>query len=357
MRRHRGPALLAIAAAVMVSALAVVPASGNDRWVTVRPGDTLGEIALSEGVSLAQLVALNQIDDPDRIRIGQRLLVSVAATPSPATPGQPTAAAVHVVLAGESAWGIARRYRVDLGSLVAINRLADPALIRPGQRLIIPGTGSAATGAPAARSAEPPARQHRVAPGESLWSIARRYGVTLAALVNANRVANPSLIRVGQVLVIPAVPGASSVGSGGTMPPAMAGLVAARADVGRLIEDAAAAEGVPVALALALAWQESGWQQSVVSSADAVGVMQITGPTADWVASTMLRAPVDLSDIHSNIGAGLRLLHHYLDRYGQRDLALAAYYQGQTGTDRHGIYPSSRPYVDSILALERLFSR
>jgi soluble lytic murein transglycosylase-like protein len=70
----------------------------------------------------------------------------------------------------------------------------------------------------------------------------------------------------------------------------------------------------------------------------------------------MLGAPVDIGDLRHNVRAGVRLLAHYLDRYGgSRDLALAAYYQGQTAVDRHGIYHVSRPYIASILALEKLF--
>jgi len=86
--------------------------------------------------------------------------------------------------------------------------------------------------------------------------------------------------------------------------------------------------------------------------------MQLTPPTADWVASTMLGGPVNLADPASNVRAGVRLLRHYFERYGgDRAMVLAAYYQGQTGADRHGVYAMTRPYVESILALEAIFSR
>ena len=65
---------------------------------------------------------------------------------------------------------------------------------------------------------------------------------------------------------------------------------------------------------------------------------------------------IDLYDARSNVQAGVVLLRHYLDRYhGDRTLALAAYYQGQTAADRHGVYQVTRPYIASILALEKLF--
>jgi soluble lytic murein transglycosylase-like protein len=134
-------------------------------------------------------------------------------------------------------------------------------------------------------------------------------------------------------------------------------VVAARGAIGAIVRSEATARGVPVAFALAVAWQESGWQPGVVSRAGAVGVMQLTPPTADWVASTMLGHRIDLYDAHSNIRAGVTLLRHYLDRYhGDRALVLAAYYQGQTAADRHGVYQVTRPYIASISALEKFFA-
>jgi soluble lytic murein transglycosylase-like protein len=70
----------------------------------------------------------------------------------------------------------------------------------------------------------------------------------------------------------------------------------------------------------------------------------------------MLGHRIDLYDARSNVEAGVTLLRHYLDRYaGDRSLVLAAYYQGQTAADRHGVYPVTRPYIASILALEKSF--
>jgi soluble lytic murein transglycosylase-like protein len=192
--------------------------------------------------------------------------------------------------------------------------------------------------------------------GETLTGIARRYGSTIAAIVKANGIANPSFLRVGQRL---AIPGAAASGqtAAAKMPPSMASLVAGRQEVGAIIRAEARAQGVSIAFAQAVAWQESGWRAGVVSRAGAVGVMQLTPPTADWVAATMIGHRIDLYDARSNVRAGVTLLRHYLERYhGDRRLVLAAYFQGQTAADRHGVYPVTRPYIASILALERLFA-
>jgi LysM repeat protein len=212
--------------------------------------------------------------------------------------------------------------------------------------------------APAAPAAPAPAT-HRVAPGETLTGIARLHGSTIAAIATANGIGNPSLIRPGWVLVIPGATSPAAIGGAASAVPAsMAARVAQRDDVRRLITAEAVAQGVPAALALAVAWQESGWQQGAVSSAGAIGIMQLIPASGAWVAQSMLGEPVNLYDAGSNVRAGVRLLRHYLDRYdGDRWLVLAAYYQGQTAVDRHGVYSVSRPYIESVLRLEQAFSQ
>jgi soluble lytic murein transglycosylase-like protein len=170
------------------------------------------------------------------------------------------------------------------------------------------------------------------------------------------------------------IPGGSGARSGGTeggagggngwiggptaaMPADMAAVVHARGHIGRMIVAEARRQGVPPAFALAVAWQESGWQPGVVSWAGAIGVMQMLPATGEWVGSAMLGHQVNLWDPAQNVKAGVRLLKHYLARYGgSRPLALAAYYQGQAAADRYGVFPVSRPYIASIQRLEQLFA-
>jgi soluble lytic murein transglycosylase-like protein len=267
------------------------------------------------------------------------------------------------VASGEHLTGIARHYGTTIEAIVAANGIVNPSYIRAGQRLVIPGAVPAAAPSPTPAPAVEPAtpapvafRTHRVASGEHLTGIARHYGTTIEAIVAANGIVNPRYIRVGQMLRIPTAGAAPSAPASRPLPASMAARVAARDDVRRLIVAEARRFGVPTSLALAVAWQESGWRQDVVSHAGAVGVMQLLPTTGDWIGEAMLGERVDVHERTSNIHAGVRLLGHYLDRYhGDRGMALAAYYQGQTAVDRHGIYPVSRPYIASILRLERLF--
>jgi LysM repeat protein len=359
-RRWQGPLpALAILVAVTGLGFAVLPAAAADKVIVVRAGDTLSEIAIQQGVSVAQLVALNGIKDPNLIYIGQRLLVRAAAAPARPAP------VVHRVAAGENLTVIARRYGTTIAAIVAANSIRNPSLLRVGQSLTIPGaTGSPAPSAVAASptlvyAVAPATLVHVVAAGENLTVIARRYGTTIAAIVAANSIRNPSYLRVGQHLAIPGS-GAAAPRSfrGASLSGAMAAAVASRREVGDLLVAEARAAGVDPTFALAVAWQESGWRQAAVSSAGATGVMQLMPATANWVASSILGESVNIHDTRWNIHAGVRLLRHYLDRYhGDRPRALAAYYQGERATDVNGIYPMTRQYIASILALQTLFSR
>ncbi|MEO7296598.1 MAG: LysM peptidoglycan-binding domain-containing protein [Candidatus Limnocylindria bacterium] len=261
------------------------------------------------------------------------------------------------VRSGDTLTSISKRHDVDIPTLVNLNDLANPNRIYAGQLLRVATEPPPAAAPPPAPTAAAP-RVHTVTAGQNLTTIARQYGVSIAAIVQANGIINASRIYAGQRITIPGAATASAPAPAASgMPASMASLVAKRDAVRRIIVEEADRSGVPAAFALAVAWQESGWQQAVVSSAGAVGVMQLMPDTADWIGEVMLGSAVNSSDTRSNVRAGVRLLAHYLDRYdGDRDRVLAAYYQGQWATDHHGIYSVSRPYIASIKVLERVFS-
>jgi N-acetylmuramoyl-L-alanine amidase len=276
--------------------------------------------------------------------LGLLAVVAVPAALAPILAADALASEPTVtVQPGDTLSGIAVEHGVRVEELTELNALRDPNRILVGQQLRLVAAEPSMAAEPAAVGAP---GTHTVAAGENLTRIAVRYGTTVAAIVAANGIANPSRIFAGQPLVIPGVPAAAA--------PAVP---AGREEVRAMIAEEAARFGVPPALALAVAWHESGWRQAAVSSAGAIGIMQLLPTTADWVGEAMLGEAVNIHDARSNVRAGVRLLAHYLARYvGDRELVLAAYYQGQTAADRFGAYGSSRPYIASILALEAAFA-
>jgi len=119
----------------------------------------------------------------------------IAMPPPPAVTG----GYYYVVRRGDTLFSIARRFGTTIGAIAQANGLPNPRYIRAGQRLIIPG----AYPAWAPPSAAPGATVYIVRRGDTLYSIARRYHTTVAAIAWANGIANPHRIWVGQRLVIP----------------------------------------------------------------------------------------------------------------------------------------------------------
>jgi len=248
----------------------------------------------------------------------------------------------HTVQPGEGFFAIADRYRLVPASLARANGLLLTSVLSPGQRLRIPGR----TATVAARVQKPKpvsttsGARHTVGAGESFFSIAQRYHVSPWRLARTNRLSLMSTIVPGQRLRLPrgAHLGSSSAPVG-------------RATIRAAIDRWSAAFGVDPKLARALAWMESGFQQDVVSSAGAIGVMQLLPETWEWV-DTMLLGAVTPRTYDGNVRAGVRYLRWQLDQFdGDVKLALAGYYQGARAVRERGLFEDTKQYVSVILQL------
>ena len=166
---------------------------------TVKAGDTLYAIALRYGVTVQAIINANGITNANLIRVGQVLTIPGTSTPTtPTPPTTPTTGTTYTVKAGDTLYAIALRYGVTVQQIVTANNITNANLISIGQVLTIPGTGT-----PTTPTTPTTGTSYTVKAGDTLYAIALRYGVTITQLVNANGIANPNLIRVGQVLIIP----------------------------------------------------------------------------------------------------------------------------------------------------------
>lgn len=173
----------------------------------IQEGDTLNSIALRFGISPNAIIDANVIRDPNNLIVGQVILIpgyqpGTEGETSSGTEGSeaPSAAsgepAVYVVKPGEYLTMIAARFNVSVEDLVAANGIENPNLVKPGTELIIPGLTAADL---------EKAKQviHVVKAGEGLYAIAQLYGVDVDAIIEANNITDPDLIRVGDELIIP----------------------------------------------------------------------------------------------------------------------------------------------------------
>jgi len=164
-------------------------------------GETLADLAAQYGTTIEAIRETNGLRG-STLAPGQRLLIAIGAAPEPRSTSNPRTAdsevREHRVATGETLSSIASRYGTTVSAIQEANGISG-SVIRPGQRLRIPGGASGATSEPD----EPRVVEHVVASGETLSGIAARYGTTVSAIQSTNGIRG-SVIRPGQRLQVPA---------------------------------------------------------------------------------------------------------------------------------------------------------
>ena len=378
---------------------AVVSASDWGSYV-VKSGDSLHTIAQRHNTTVAALVQRNGLANGGRlIHPGQRLQVpGVPAAATAAKAEAATSTTTYTIAAGDTLIGIAQRHGTTARALAALNRINVGATIYVGRTLKVPTNGTtaakaAASTAPAAPTPAPAApaatTTYTVVNADTLIGIAQRHGTTARALAAINKINVGATIYVGQKLKVPAngaaaAKAASSSGSSSSpqqpTTPFNAGgyserhfpstTVAAakknhellatlpvptREQARAMIEETARRHGVDPALAVAIAYQESGWNHRNVSVANAIGIMQVIPASGDW-AGQMLGREVNLLDPQDNVTAGVVILRAHLRGAADEDTAIAAYYQGMASVRKNGMYNDTKAYISSVKALRAKFS-
>jgi soluble lytic murein transglycosylase-like protein len=324
-----------------------------------------------------------------------RILVPLAAVMMLAAPDVASAAFAHVVGPGESLSSVAAADGLSVDQLAAANGMSSGGQLIAGSTLMIPpqtggavgsasataatatasagdgdgdsDDGVAASGTALSTSSAPAgAGAYVVVPGDTLSAIAARAGVSVASLAAANGIDPSAPLLAGSTLQRTGSPGAASPSASAATQPVGA---AAQGSVSGApyptpetvtasqIGSIASANGVSPSLAAAIGWQESGFNNDLVSSADARGVMQILPGTWDWIQRTLSAgAPLAPASAADNVRGGVLLLHSLLNSTGgDPTLAAAGYYQGLSSVRSNGLFSDTQQYVNSVMALRQRF--
>jgi LysM repeat protein len=184
---------------------------------------------------------------------------------------------------------------------------------------------------------------HVVRSGESLSSIARRYGTTVRKLAKLNHLDPAHFLLIGTHLRVPRARHVTAT--------RVAVRTQSVASVRWLLDHWAAHYGVSVHLVRALAWMESGYNNHLVSSVGARGIMQLLPTTFHFAETTLIGHRVT-HNANGNVRAGVAYLSHLLrDFHGNTRLALAGWYQGERAVRNHGVYRVSKTFVRDVLSL------
>jgi LysM repeat protein len=324
----------------------VWPATSSATIHQVASGESLASIAAQDGLTVSQLAAANGLSPDSLLTAG-----AVIQIPPQAAAGLSTTA----VSAPVSAAGAA-------GPACAGDEDSDDTGCQPASSV---STSSASA---------PVGSSYVVQPGDTLSAIAARAGTTVAALAAANNLDVNGVLPAGATLALSGLPSAPTYVSTGTttLPQTTAatatsepqGAVAqgdpagppyptperlSASEVGQI----GAANGATSSLTDAIGWQESGFNNDLVSTADARGIMQILPGTWQWIQHSLdTGAPLAPASAVDNVRGGALMLNWLLRQTGgDPALAAAGYYQGLTSVREHGMYPDTQQYVQSVMAL------
>lgn len=355
--------------ALVAISVSASPAAHADDAYTVRPGDTVSHIAARTGASVAAIARANALADVSRIRAGQVLSIPSASARTPRTPAAPVSS-TYTVRAGETVTGIAARHKTTVKAIISANSLRADGLILAGQKLTIPGAAGAA--APA-RTPAATATTYTVRAGDTVSAIAARHGTTVKAIVAANGLGPSAMVRIGQKLTLagasssspaPALVGDTFAGrtyardvvdaANANKRALLAAGVPSKAQMQAKVAATARAYGLDPALAQAIALQESGFNHTAVSPANAIGTMQVIPSSGDW-ASSIVGRQLNLLDPDDNVVAGVVILRALVRMSPDLPSAIAGYYQGAASVRKYGMFADTRRYAANVQTLMTRF--
>jgi LysM repeat protein len=305
-----------------------------------------------------------------------------------ASPAQ--AAVPHVVQPGETLWSIASANNLTTRTVAAYNGLSEDSQVVLGSTVMVPTTvegyaalqraglapsttstststpasTSTASSTPAATStassgAPAPQGAYTVRWGDTLSGLAAQVGVSAADMAAMNGLSPDGTLLAGTVIKLPTgapTPVRASQPAPAPVVPAAAPEPTPTRLSAAQIQQVAAANGVSPSLAAAVAWQESGFNNGMVSSANARGVMQVMPGTWSYVEQNLAGRRLDPDSALDNTTAGVLYLKHLIAQSGGDEAtAVAGYYQGSASVATRGMYDDTQRYVANVQALRSRF--
>jgi N-acetylmuramoyl-L-alanine amidase len=353
----------------LLATLALAAPASAEVAHTVQPGETLWSIAAANNLTTRTVAAYNGLSEDAQVVLGSTIRVptveegyaalqGAGLVAAPETAAAPPAASggSYVVQPGDTLSGIAASAGVSVADLAAANGLDPAGLIIAGTSLSLAGGGAvASTGAaaPAVQGA------YTVRPGDTLSALAAGAGVSVGDMAAMNGLDPNGILVVGTPLKLPsgaAAPAQSSAPAPAQVVPAADPAPTPTTVDAGTVQAVASEYGVSPSLAAAIAWQESGFNNAMVSSANARGVMQVMPGTWDYVQQNLAQRQLDPSSATDNVHAGVMYLRQLLNQTGgDENAAIAGYYQGLSSVQNRGMFDDTEQYVANVQALRSRF--
>lgn len=134
----------------------------------------------------------------------------------------------------------------------------------------------------------------------------------------------------------------------------LAAPVPSRNQMREMVRSTALSMGVNPALAMAIAFKESGFNHTAVSPANAIGTMQVIPSSGEWAAK-MVGRPLNVLDPQDNVTAGVAIIRQLVRSQPSLDVAIGSYYQGAGSIARNGMYADTKSYVAGVKSLMAQF--
>ena len=187
-----------------VDASKAQPKPTTMKTYVIQKDDSLWTISRAYGITIKSIMAANSLTENSVLQIGMKLNIPTQKNDPPqvlvAQKGESKAPTgfYHTIVSGDTLWNISRKYGVSVSTLMNVNKLKSADRLQINQKLWI----SSSEKRPSQGNTDQ-YQIYRVQSGDSLWSIARRYRISMELLMNVNGLNQNSQLRVGQQIRIP----------------------------------------------------------------------------------------------------------------------------------------------------------